>query len=132
MGWAQRMQQYRSSHASLSVVSGAFAIPSLNVEKLSPADKYLIGDSEPMLILKRSIEQVSASRSTTLITGESGTGKELVARAIHHLSNRSSGPFQTINCGALPESLLEDELFGHLKGSFTGAISNKKGLFAQA
>ncbi|MEP7344573.1 MAG: sigma-54 dependent transcriptional regulator, partial [Gemmatimonadaceae bacterium] len=72
------------------------------------------------------------TESTVLIQGESGTGKEVISRYIHDLSNRSDGPFLSINCGALPESLLESELFGHTKGSFTGAIKDKVGLFAAA
>src|SRR5262245_42317585 len=77
-------------------------------------------------------EQGAATDSTILIHGESGTGKELIARAIHFRSTRASGPFVSINCGALPESLLESELFGHVKGSFTGAIKDKEGLFKVA
>jgi two-component system response regulator HydG len=77
-------------------------------------------------------QQVAPTDSTVLIQGESGTGKEVIARYIHELSDRSEGPFFSINCGALPESLLESELFGHVKGSFTGAVRDKEGLFAAA
>jgi two-component system response regulator HydG len=77
-------------------------------------------------------EQVAPTESTVLIQGESGTGKEVIARYIHELSARSDGQFFSINCGALPESLLESELFGHVKGSFTGAVRDKQGLFAAA
>ena len=77
-------------------------------------------------------ETVSTTDSTVLISGESGTGKEVVAKYIHHLSDRSEGPFLSINCGALPESLLESELFGHVKGSFTGAVKDKDGLLVAA
>jgi len=80
----------------------------------------------------RMAEAVAGTESTVLITGESGTGKEVVARYLHDLSTRADGPFLSINCGALPEGLLESELFGHVKGSFTGAVKDKSGLFTAA
>jgi two-component system response regulator PilR (NtrC family) len=92
----------------------------------------IIGRSEPMLALFRLIETVAATNSTILVTGESGTGKELVARALHVNSLRRDRPFVAVNCGALPETLLESELFGHMRGSFTGAVANKKGLIEVA
>jgi DNA-binding NtrC family response regulator len=92
----------------------------------------LIGRTPPMLEIYKMIARVSDSRAAVLITGESGTGKELVARAIHNHGSRSSERFVAVNCGALTETLLESELFGHVKGSFTGAISNKRGIFEQA
>jgi len=94
--------------------------------------KNFIGKSEPMQKVFSLITQVAATNSTVLIMGESGTGKELVAKAVHFNSPRKGGPFVTVNCGALPETLLESELFGYMKGSFTGATSNKQGLFESA
>jgi two-component system response regulator HydG len=91
-----------------------------------------IGKSKRFLELLKLAEHVSPTESTVLIQGESGTGKEVVARYIHNLSTRADGPFLSINCGALPENLLESELFGHVKGSFTGAVRDKQGLFAAA
>jgi two-component system response regulator HydG len=91
-----------------------------------------IGKSKRFMELLKLAEHVSPTESTVLIQGESGTGKEVVARYIHNLSNRADGPFLSINCGALPENLLESELFGHVKGSFTGAVRDKQGLFAAA
>ena len=78
------------------------------------------------------VKKVAASPVKVLVTGESGTGKELVAKAIHYNSDRRNGPFVPINCGAIPENLLESELFGHEKGAFTGAIRQKPGLFETA
>jgi DNA-binding NtrC family response regulator len=91
-----------------------------------------IGKSKRFLELLKLAEHVAPTESTVLIQGESGTGKEVVARYIHNLSTRAEGPFLSINCGALPENLLESELFGHVKGSFTGAVRDKQGLFAAA
>ncbi len=91
-----------------------------------------IGKSEVMLKVFSLIRQVADSTSTVLITGESGTGKELVARAIHFSGPRKKGPFVAVNCGALPETLLESELFGYMKGAFTGAAANKQGLIETA
>ena len=88
----------------------------------------IIGRSEPMLDLFKMIETIAKTTSTVLITGESGTGKDLVARAVHYNSLRRERPFVALNCGGLPETLLESELFGHMRGAFTGADSNKKGL----
>ena len=91
-----------------------------------------IGASEAMQKVFALIRQVADAPTTVLICGESGTGKELVARAIHYNSPRRDRAFVTVNCGALPEALLESELFGHMRGSFTGAVSNKEGLFEVA
>ena len=91
-----------------------------------------VGRSKPWLDVLRLAETVAPTESTVLIQGESGTGKEVVARYIHSLSARAEGSFLSINCGALPESLLESELFGHVRGSFTGAVKDKTGLFAAA
>jgi two-component system response regulator PilR (NtrC family) len=92
----------------------------------------IIGESTVMVDLKRLIRTVATTNSTVIITGESGTGKELVARAIHACSPRGVEPFVSINCGAFPETLLESELFGYVKGAFTGANQNKRGLFELA
>lgn len=91
-----------------------------------------IGESRSLSEVRKIIESVAESKSTVLITGESGTGKELVARSIHYSSRRSNGPFIKVNCAALPEGLIESELFGHEKGAFTGAIKQKKGKFEAA
>ena len=92
----------------------------------------LLGNSPRMKAVKKMVADVAATNSTILITGESGTGKELVARAVHAASGRHDRPFVSINCGAFPETLLESELFGYVKGAFTGAAANRKGLFEYA
>jgi two-component system response regulator PilR (NtrC family) len=99
-------------------------------------DRYhfgnIIGQSPKMMTLYDLLEKVSPTKTNILIAGESGTGKELVAKAIHYNSVRKEKPFVTLNCGAIPESLIESELFGHMKGAFTDAIATKKGLFEVA
>jgi DNA-binding NtrC family response regulator len=92
----------------------------------------LIGESDPMQKVFVAITKAASSSATVLITGESGTGKELVARAIHYGSERSSAPFVPVNCGGIPEGLLESELFGHVKGAFTGATESRAGFFHAA
>jgi len=92
----------------------------------------LVGNSEPMQQIYALIEQVAPSSASVLITGESGTGKEMVARTIHHMSPRRNAPFVAINCSAIPETLMESELFGHEKGAFTGASSRRQGCFELA
>jgi len=92
----------------------------------------LLAGSTQMAQVVELIRRVAPTNATVLIQGESGTGKELIAKAIHHASERARGPFIAINCGALPETLLESEIFGHVRGAFTGASANKKGLFEEA
>jgi DNA-binding NtrC family response regulator len=92
----------------------------------------IVGKSPAMRSIFDLIERVSSANSNVLVTGESGTGKEVVARSIHNRSPRAQKPFIAINCTAIPEALMESELFGHVKGSFTGAVSDKKGLFEEA
>jgi len=94
--------------------------------------RVLIGTSPAMQRVYDLMAQVAATRTSVLVCGESGTGKELVARGIHDLSERRDKPFVAVNCGAIPENLLESELFGHVKGAFTGAVQNKPGLFEVA
>jgi DNA-binding NtrC family response regulator len=122
----------------VSIAGASFGRPptsrSLSViEPLSAKTKpYFIFRSYPMRMALSHLPQIAASDQTVLISGETGTGKELVARAIHMLSSRANGPFVPINCGAIPESLIESELFGHEKGAFTGALKNRKGKFETA
>jgi DNA-binding NtrC family response regulator len=100
--------------------------------KKSDDSKEIIGHSEQIQRVLKLVEKVADSDSTILIVGESGTGKELIAKRVHYLSRRADGPFVSINCGALPKDLLESNLFGHVKGSFTGAVRDQEGLLAVA
>ncbi|MCL5037853.1 MAG: sigma-54 dependent transcriptional regulator [Chloroflexi bacterium] len=100
--------------------------------KLPAAPYDIIGDSKPMRKIFDAIEKAASTSATVLITGESGTGKELVARAVHYNSSRAAAPFVPVNCGGIPENLLESELFGHVKGAFTGAVDSRAGFFQTA
>lgn len=124
-----------------SVVLGPEDIvqPFPTLKEISPAGrgpkkdiKDIIGDSAPIQRLVEMIQLVAASEATVLIQGESGTGKELVAKTIHASSQRRERPFVVVECSALPETLLESELFGHVRGAFTGAVADRKGLFEEA
>lgn len=97
-----------------------------------PVDSRLLGDSPPMQTLRKQILKLARSQAPVYISGESGSGKELVARLIHEQGSRSEHPFVPVNCGAIPTELMESEFFGHKKGSFTGAIEDKQGLFQAA
>lgn len=119
------LQKPYDRDALLEVVNRALA-------KLDAIDSEIISASPEMEAVKRMVVKVARSNSTVLIRGESGTGKELIARALHNQSSRSEEIFQAVNCAAINENLLESELFGHEKGSFTGAHADKKGLFEVA
>ena len=114
--------------------SHRLAEKALRLERRLKGDglEAMVGESPAMREVFRLVEKIAPTQSTVLVRGESGTGKELVARAIHSRSARSARPFQAINCAAIPESLLESELFGHERGSFTGADARKTGLFEAA
>ncbi|NCG22420.1 MAG: response regulator [Rhodobacterales bacterium] len=116
-------------------IAKALATEAKNTQRLTPEPEgawKIIGQATQMRDLYKMIEKVAPSPTTVLITGESGTGKELVARALHEQSDRPDGPFIQINCGAIPESLFEAELFGYERGAFTGAVSQKPGRFELA
>ncbi|MHC4662578.1 MAG: sigma-54-dependent transcriptional regulator [Planctomycetota bacterium] len=114
----------------------ARALEQKRLSELPDADKYqvrdIVGSSPEIQKVQELVKRIAATDATVLITGESGSGKELVARALHHNSLRNSGPFISVNCGAFSENLLESELFGHIKGAFTGAVADKKGFFSIA
>jgi two-component system response regulator HydG len=116
-----------SEHRKLRVENKSLKQAIKRAERVG--DSRPVGNSKSWLDILRLVETVAPTDSTVLLQGESGTGKEVIARYIHDLSSRTEGPFLSINCGALPESLLESELFGHVKGSFTGAVRDKLGLF---
>lgn len=124
----------------LATIAKALEVRTVEYEKKALDDEVkktihfenIVGNHPKMQHIYQMVEQVAGTRTNILIAGESGTGKELIAQAIHKLSDRKEEPFVTINCGGIPESLMESELFGHKKGSFTGANQDKKGLFEEA
>ncbi|HEX4419714.1 MAG TPA: sigma 54-interacting transcriptional regulator [Kofleriaceae bacterium] len=127
-----------SSQASL-IVANALLLNELRVDNKRLSDRLeqyrfgeIVGTSPPMQQVFRKVEKIAATDISVLITGETGTGKELIAREVHRRSPRNGKSFITINCGAIPENLLESELFGHVKGAFTGAVANKQGKFQAA
>ncbi|WP_415753525.1 sigma-54-dependent transcriptional regulator [Pseudomonas leptonychotis] len=113
------------------LVAAALRLRSADGEEL-PVDSRLLGESPPMKTLRKQILKLARSQAPVYISGESGSGKELVARLIHEQGSRSEQPFVPVNCGAIPSELMESEFFGHKKGSFTGAIEDKQGLFQAA
>ena len=120
----ERAVRHRALQAKVQTLSAALA--------QSQGFEELIGDSPPMQQLYQQLARIAASEAAVLITGESGTGKELVAQALHAHSRRATGPFVPVNCPALPPTLLESELFGHVRGAFTDARTERTGLFVQA
>jgi len=127
-----------ASQAAL-IVANALLLNELRVDNKRLHDRLeayrfgeIVGTSPPMQQVFRKVEKIAPTDISVLITGETGTGKELIAREIHNRSPRAGKPFVTINCGAIPENLLESELFGHIKGAFTGAVANKQGKFQAA
>jgi transcriptional regulator with GAF, ATPase, and Fis domain len=127
-----------ASQASL-IVANALLLNELRIDNKRLSERLeqyrfgeIVGTSPPMQQVFRKVEKIAVTDISVLITGETGTGKELIAREIHNRSPRAGKPFVTINCGAIPENLLESELFGHVKGAFTGAVANKQGKFQAA
>ncbi len=127
-----------ASQAAL-IVANALLLNELRVDNRRLQDRLeqhrfgeIVGTSPPMQQVFRKVEKIAPTDISVLITGETGTGKELIAREVHNRSPRAGKPFVTINCGAIPENLLESELFGHVKGAFTGAVANKQGKFQAA
>ena len=126
-----------SADRLVTTVRNAAARSPVRVESVESASartsfQGFIGESTAMKTVYRAIESAAPSNATIFITGESGSGKELCAEAVHHLSRRGKGPFVAINCGAIPKDLIESELFGHLRGSFTGAVADRPGAVKQA
>ncbi|MBA3011775.1 MAG: sigma-54 dependent transcriptional regulator [Proteobacteria bacterium] len=123
-----------------TTIAKALVLKTLDHEKESRSSELkdhlhfdrIIGNSPGMQAIYKRIEQIGPTKTNVLITGESGTGKELIARAIHEQSDRRDKPFVVVNCGGIPDTLMESEFFGHIKGSFTGAVNNKIGLFEAA
>ena len=115
-----------------NLVSNALRLGEATATLQCPEQVQLLGDTEPMVHLRQQIVRLARSQAPVYITGESGTGKELVARLIHANGARAAGPFVPVNCGAIPGELMESEFFGHRKGSFTGAVADKQGLFQAA
>jgi two-component system, NtrC family, response regulator PilR len=121
-------------------IARALALQTLDQEKEQRTSELkdhlhfnrIIGNSLGMAVIYKRIQQISATKTNVLITGESGTGKELIARAIHGHSDRKDKPFVVVNCGGIPDTLMESEFFGHVRGAFTGAVIDKKGLFEAA
>ncbi|HUF80667.1 MAG TPA: sigma-54 dependent transcriptional regulator, partial [Burkholderiales bacterium] len=137
LGASDFLEKPIASERLLLSLSHTLALTRLEAENKelrarSGASDGLLGDSAPMRGLRDQIALAARANAAVLVMGERGTGKELVARAIHQHSNRSARPFVPINCGALTETLLESELFGHTRGSFTGAINDAKGVFQTA
>ena len=127
-----------ASQASL-LIRNALLVNELQLDNRSLQERIerirfgeILGSSPPMQEVFRKVQKVAGTDISVLITGETGTGKELIARELHNRSTRAKGPFVTINCGAIPENLLESELFGHVRGAFTGAVTNKAGRFQAA
>jgi two-component system response regulator PilR (NtrC family) len=119
-------------HTALKLSEGSDSPAPVVKDVVGESSSSIIGKSSPIQLMKRTIDKLARSQAPVFIHGESGTGKELVAKQIHELSPRSSNSFVPVNCGAIPESLMESEFFGHKKGSFTGAVEDKEGLFQAA
>lgn len=115
-----------------SLISAALELDPIDTAIGAPSNDELIGDTDAMHLLRKQIDKLARSQAPVHIRGESGSGKEVVARNIHGRGPRAAGPFVAVNCGAIPSELIESELFGHLKGSFTGASRDKLGLFQAA
>src|SRR4029079_6125721 len=137
MGAQDFVEKPLALEKTLLVVKNALRQRKLEVENRALKEQVehrwvMVGESPVLHALRADISQAAPSNGRVLIFGENGTGKELVARNIHHLSLRSAGPFVEVNCAAIPEELIESELFGHTRGAFTGALTAKKGKFELA